>query len=227
MPSDAPKKSQNLRAGALKGPAKDPLAIIDTLIGSPAEGKPGRKPKGRLVLLAHAHAQRENRLIAEKRAAASKLNAKSEQPASPPATASAPVRPEGRTEVRPEAARQAPERAGLDAVIVKALGASARGHVRDGAFDRESALTDLIARTQTRLGTAGKAPPAAAPAQPAAPTQLPLPVFEPRGDRESMIAAAIRTHRERQAVFDELSLRQRATLRATAEALVAKSASRG
>ena len=95
-------------------------------------------------------------------------------------------------------------------MIVKALGASARSHVRNGTLDRESALADLIARTQSRLATAPQARPAPAPAP------------APKGDREAVIAAAIRTHRERQQVFGELSLRQRATLRATAEAMVAK-----
>ncbi|MGF1626392.1 MAG: hypothetical protein ACFCVH_16040 [Alphaproteobacteria bacterium] len=212
MPSDTPKKPQPARPGT-PGGARNPLAMIDALIGAPAGAKPERKPKGRSVLLAHALAQRENRLMAEKRAAASKLNAEPAPPASPPSQLAA------KPPARPAAAAPAPERPGLDAMIVKALGASARGHVRDGAFDRQGALADLIARTQNRLGTAETPTPEAGSARS-------LPVPEPRGDREAMIAAAIRTHREQQAVFDELSLRQRATLRATAEAMVAKGAKR-
>jgi hypothetical protein len=213
MSSDTPKKS----------PPRTPLGMIDALIGQPA-AKPAKKPKGRSVLLAHALAQRENRLIAEKRAAASRLAepeskpAASAQSAAVTSTASKPPVTKPAAPARP-AGKPVPERPSLDAMIVKALGASAHGHVRNGAFDRQSALADLIARTQTRLGTAGRTPaPVPAPA-PAAPARV------ARGDREQMIAVAMRTHREQQQVFDELSARQRATLRATAEAMVAKRAS--
>lgn len=199
MPSDAQKKT--------------PLDMIDALIGAPAAR--GQKPKGRSVLMAHALAQRENRMAAEKRAAASRLAVPENTPTAgkqpqpgPAATARpAPGKP---APGRPAPGKPAPERPGLDAMIVKALGASARGHVRNGSFDRQAALADLIARTQSRLGTAGALQPVAAPAGDG----------RRDGDRESAIAAAMRTHRERQEVFDELSLRQRATLRATAEAIV-------
>ena len=218
MSSDTPKKSPP--GVSTKTPTKTPLGMIDALIGPPA-AKPGKKPKGRSVLLAHALAQRENRLIAEKRAAASRLAEPEAKPAASAQSAAArpavvkPAVGKPATPARPAAGKPVPERPSLDAMIVKALGASAHGHVRDGAFDRQGALADLIARTQTRLGTAGRAP-APAPTAPA-------PVA--RGDREQMIAVAMRTHREQQQVFDELSARQRATLRATAEAMVTKRAS--
>lgn len=215
MPSDPTRKQPaSGRASALD--------MIDSLIGTPE--KPAKKTKGRSVLLAHAMAQRENRMRAEKRAAASRMS----EPSKPAAEASRTANATGARPLpaaRPDAPQRraaAPDRApaertGLDAMIVKALGPSARGYVRGGALDRESALTDLIARTQDRLnnGTGTEAP-ARQPAPVA--TQQPA----AGGDREAIIAAAMRTHRDRQAVFDELSLRQRATLRATAEAMVAK-----
>jgi hypothetical protein len=220
MSSDTPKKSPPRTLGS-------PLGMIDALIGQPA-AKPAKKPKGRSVLLAHALAQRENRLIAEKRAAASRLaepEPKPAAPAQPVAASSAAMKPAGKPVARDKpAGKPVPERPSLDAMIVKALGASAHGHVHNGAWDRQGALADLIARTQSRLGTAGRAPaPASAPAA-AAPAPA-ASVRAARGDREQMIAAAMRTHREQQQVFGELSDRQRATLRATAEAMVAKRAS--
>ena len=112
-------------------------------------------------------------------------------------------------------------------MIVKALGPSAHGHVRNGALDRESALTDLIARTQSRLNAHDEPTPAASAAvgpttrTPEPPESKPEPTRPlPTGkDREAMIAAAMQTHREQQAVFDGLSLRDRVCLRATAEAI--------
>ena len=217
MPSDPTRKQPaSSRASALD--------MIDTLIGTP--DKPEKKTKGRSVLLAHAMAQRENRMRAEKRAAASRLSEPSkpaadsgrtaDATAARPAPADRPDAPQRRT----SAPDRAPaERTGLDAMIVKALGPSARGYVRGGALDREGALTDLIARTQDRLNS-GAAP--EAPARQPAPAPAAPPQPDAGGDREAIIAAAMRTHRDRQAVFDELSLRQRATLRATAEAMVAK-----
>lgn len=228
------------------GNRKNPLDMIDALIGgSGDDARQPRKVKGRSVLLVHAMAQRENRMKAEKRAAATRLNGgeDDEQPTrkdTPKAQATAsgrhtdtgsrgraPVQRQASAAARPavetpqgrrvEPARKLASPTSLDAMIVKALGTAAHDHVRDGSFDRESALTDLIARTQDRLSTDGEpdrlADMSASPAR-----HSPV----PRGDRESMIAEAMRTHREQQAVFGELSLRQRATLRATAEAMVQK-----
>lgn len=233
MPSELPKKPQ-------PPVARRTLGMLDALIGGPAApDQPGRNPKGRSVLLAHALAQRENRLVHEKLEAASRLNKKSDRDDATPDTRPAPRavaldrdRPAATT--RPVSAKPAAptrpaaaERPSLDAMIVKALGASARGHVKDGAFDRQAALADLIARTQTRLNGGGKPEPEAsrapAPRTAAARPPVVLPA-ELRGDREAMIAAAMRTHRRQQDVFGELSLRQRATLRATAEAMMAKGA---
>lgn len=219
MPSDPTRKQPaSSRASALD--------MIDSLIGAP--DKPAKKTKGRSVLLAHAMAQRENRIRAEKRAAASRLGEPS-KPAAEASRAANATAARPAPAVRPDAAPRraaapdkAPaERTGLDAMIVKALGPSARGYVRGGALDREGALTDLIARTQDRLNS-GAAP--EAPARQPSPTPAPTVPSQPAAgsEREAIIAAAMRTHRDRQAVFDELSLRQRATLRATAEAMVAK-----
>ncbi|MEZ5668395.1 MAG: hypothetical protein R3F55_13335 [Alphaproteobacteria bacterium] len=178
-------------------------------------GAGSRKPRGRAVLLAHAMAQRENRLFAERRAAPDRSGEDAEHEAAADRRAApGPVR-----QPRRDAAER-PAPSGLDAMIAKALGPDARGHVKGGAFDRESALTDLIARTQSRLA-AGTAAESRRPA----PTAAPEPAMPPAGrEREAMIAAAMRMHRSQQTVFDGLSLRDRARLRATAEALLDRKA---
>lgn len=229
------------------GNRKNPLDMIDALIGgSGDDAKQPRKAKGRSVLLAHAMAQRENRMKAEKRAAATRLNggaddehqarkdtpkaqangsggqaraeSRGRAPVERPASSAAKPPVEKPLDRRAEPARKPASSTSLDAMIVKALGTAAHDHVKGGAFNRESALTDLIARTQDRLSSGGEPERLADISAPPAPHS---PVA--RGDRESMIAEAMRTHREQQAVFGELSLRQRATLRATAEAMVQKS----
>lgn len=194
--------------------------------------------RGRSALLAHAMAQRENRLSLERRDAKSRLEERSsreeagsgadpeterERPPSaprpaPPASSVAGLnRPKPKHALIAEAlaARTPPAKpSGLDAMVAEALGKTASRHQHDGGFDREAALTDLIARNQVRLGTAG---PGVADS-PAPPSE-----DRPRTknqDREAAIAAAMRTHRERQGVFEDLTVRQRATLRAAAEAMV-------